>query len=391
MGCICTIGVDIDCMDSIMAGIQVVPVRRKAEMKAFIDLPWRIYEGDDNWVPPLKFALKSLLSPGKHPFWKFSERELFLAKRGNEIIGRIAAIVDGNYNRYHKEKMGIWGFFECRRDPEAFMALFSAAEYWVQKKGMKFIRGPLNPSTNYEIGLLIEGFQFPPSIMMTYNPPYYAEMIHLCGYRKEKDVIAFFFNRDYQFPDWALPLAERISRKNEIYIRKANLKNLTHDIHLLNRVYAECWGHNWGFVPMSSEELNQSAKQLKQLVDPELAFFLYHKDEAVGGFLALPDVNPFLRRLNGKLGPSALIKKYRFWSEINGIRILLFGVKEKYRQMGVPFVALKQLYDAFQKKLQYNYIESGWNLEDNQAINGIFQEGGNKPCKRYRIFRKELP
>ena len=373
-----------------MTGIQIIPVRRKKEIKAFIDLPWSIYKGDDKWVPPLKSAVKKLLSPGKHPFWKFSERELFLAKRGDEVIGRIAAIIDGNYNQYNKEKMGIWGFFECRRDPEAFMALFSAAENWVRKKGMAFIRGPLNPSTNYEIGLLMEGLEFPPSIMMTYNPAYYAEMINLCGFRKEKDLFAFLFKREYEFPDWALPLAERISQKNEIVIRKANRKNLAPDLLLMNRVYTECWGHNWGFVPMSSEELKESVKELKYILDPDLAFFLYHGDEAVGVFLALPDTNPFLKHLNGKLGPSALIKKYRYWSEIDGLRILLFGVKEKYRQMGVPLVALKQLHDVFQRKLQYNYIEASWTLEDNEAINGFFQEGGMKPYKRYRIFRKDL-
>ncbi|MFC1884076.1 acyl-CoA N-acyltransferase [Thermodesulfobacteriota bacterium] len=373
-----------------MAGVHIIPVRQKSEMKQFIGLPWNIYEGDDNWVPPLKFAVKKLLNPKKHPYWKFSERELFLAKRGDEIIGRIAAIVDGNYNEYSKEKMGIWGFFECRRDPEAFMALFSAAENWVRKKGMDFLRGPLNPSPNYEIGLLIQGFESPPSIMMPYNPPYYAELISLCGFRKEKDLFSFLFKKGDPLPDWAMPLADRISKKNEIYIRKANRKELGPDLRLMNKVYVECWGHNWGFVPMSNEELEASAKEMEFILDPDLAFFLYHGDEAVGVFLALPNINPFLKRLNGKLGPTALIKKFRYWSEVDGIRILLFGVKEKYRQMGVPLVVLKQLYSVFENSAQYKYIEAGWTLEDNQAINGFFQEGGMKPYKKYRIFRKDL-
>jgi hypothetical protein len=373
-----------------MAGIQVIPVRKKAEMKEFVDLPWKIYRGDKNWIPPLRFAVKKLLHPQKHPYWKFSERELFLAKRGGEVVGRIAAIVDHHYNKYCGEKMGIWGFFECLHDPEAFIGLFSEAENWTRNKGMEFIRGPLNPSTNYEIGLLIQGLDTPPSIMMTYNPPYYAELISLCGFRKEKDLFSFLFKKEYDLPDWALPLADRISKKNEIVVRKANRKNLGPDLQLMNRVYQECWGKNWGFVPMSEDELKESAKEMEYILDPDFAFFLCHRDEAVGVFLALPDINPFLRHLNGKLGPSVLIKKYRYWSEINGIRILLFGVKEKYRQMGVPLVALKQLYEAFQKNKQYTYIEAGWTLEDNQAINGFFQEGGMKPYKRYRIFRKEL-
>jgi hypothetical protein len=373
-----------------MADVHIVPVRKKSEMKQFINLPWNIYKGDDNWVPPLKMFVKKLLDPDKHPFWKFSERELFLAKRGDEIVGRIAAIIDRNYNEFANEKMGIWGFFECRQDPEAFMALFSAAENWTREKGMDFLRGPLNPSTNYEIGLLIQGFEYPPSIMMTYNPPYYLELISLCGYHKEKDLLSFLFKKGDPLPDWALPLADRISKKKEIYVRKANTKELGPDLQLMSKIYVECWGHNWGFVPMTRDEIKASAKEMRFIMDPDLAFFLYHGDEAVGVFLALPDINPFLKRLNGKLGPTALIKKFRYWSEVDGMRILLFGVKEKYRQMGVPLVVLKELHDVFENKSEYNYIEAAWTLEDNDAINGFFKEGGKEPYKKYRIFRKEL-
>ena len=255
---------------------------------------------------------------------------------------------------------------------------------------MEFLRGPLNPSTNYEVGLLIHGLDSPPTLMMTYNPSYYLELINLCGFRKEKDLFSFLYKRDDPLPDWAMPLAERISEKNEIYIRKANLKAHSADLLLMNRVYDDCWGHNWGFVPMTDEELSESAKELAHIIDPDLAFFLYQGDEPVGVFLALPDINPFLKRLKGKLGPSAFIKRLLYSSEITGIRILLFGVKDKYRQMGVPLVVFNQLMKIFIQKKQYNYIEAGWTLEDNQAINEFFREGGLKPHKRYRIFRKDL-
>jgi len=371
-------------------GVEVVPVTGRAEMKAFIDLPRLIYHGDPNWIPPLKSDMSKLLAPKSHPFWKFSERELFLARRGREEVGRIAAIVDGNYNRFHQEKMGIWGFFESTHDPEVAVALFSTAEHWVREKGMKFFRGPLNPSTNYEVGLLVQGFTSPPTLMMTYNPSYYPELVRYCGFKKEKDLLAFLFSKDYEPPDWAIPLAERVASKGEITIRHINPKALVTEIILLNRVYNECWAGNWGFVPMTDGEIAENAKSLTPILDPELAFFLCHKDEPIGVFVCLPDVNPLLKRFNGKLGVSALIKKHLYWSEITGLRILMFGVKEKYRQMGAPFVAFDHIMRVLRNQDKYRYIEAGWTLEDNDAINRFFIEGGTDPYKRYRIYRKDF-
>jgi len=373
-----------------MAGVEIIPVTRRAHMKAFIDLPWQIYDGDPNWIPPLKSGMAGLLDPKSHPFWRFSERELFLAKRGQEPVGRIAAIVDGNYNQYHNEEMGIWGFFECTRDPEVSAALFSAAERWVRNKDMKFLRGPLNPSTNHEVGLLVQGFDSPPTLMMTYNPSYYPELVRYCGFKKEKDLLAFHFSKGWVPPDWAMPLADRIAQKAEITIRHIDPKNLENEIILLNRVYNDCWADNWGFVPMTEGELKKNAKDVVHIIDPELAFFLFFKEEPVGVFLALPDINPLLKRFNGKLGISALIKKYLHWSEINGLRVLMLGVKEHYRQLGVPLVAFDHIMRVLGDHEKYQHLEAGWTLEDNHAINRFFMEGGKEPYKRYRIYRKDF-
>jgi hypothetical protein len=360
-------------------------------MSAFVELPWRLYETDPNWIPPTKSALKRLLNPRKHPFWEFSERELFLAFRGSDVVGRIAAIVDGNHNRHHNERMGVWGFFECEHDPEAAAALFAAAERWLRGKTMVFIRGPLNPSANYEVGLLIQGFDTPPTLMMTYNPAYYAELVHFCGYRKEKDLYAYRIDSDFEPPEWSLEVAERFARKSEISIRRFTAKTLDADLRRMNAIYNECWGRNWGFVPMSEAELKETAREIKRILDPDFAFFLYYGNEPVGICLLLPDANPLLKRLNGRLGISALIKKYRYWSEVTGLRGLLFGVKERYRQTGVPLVAFDHLVRSFRSKEQYRYVELGWNLEDNQAINRLYEEGGARPTKRYRIYQKDLP
>jgi hypothetical protein len=185
-----------------MAGIEIVTVEGGSELKDFIDLPWRIYAEYPNWVPPLKKEVRRLLDPRRHPFWEFSERILFLARRGSKTVGRIAGIIDRHYNQFQSEKMGIWGFFECADDPEAAAALFSSVETWVHQKGMTFIRGPLNPSTNYELGLLIEGFNYPPALMMAYNPPYYPGLVESCGFTKEKDLLAFLIEGDYRLPEW---------------------------------------------------------------------------------------------------------------------------------------------------------------------------------------------
>ena len=373
-----------------MSRVDVVTVRRGADMKAFVNLPWKIYGQDPNWVPPLKSDMARLLNPKKHPFWKFSERELFLALRGSEVVGRIAAIVDRHYNQYHNQKMGIWGFFECENDPEAAVTLFSAAEDWIRKKDIAFMRGPLNPSTNYEVGLLIRGFDTPPCLMMPYNPPYYQEMVHFCGFRKEKDLFAYRFDRDFQPPVWTTALAERLAQKDEITIRQFSRNNLNADLKLMNDIYNECWAHNWGFVPMDDNELKETARQMSIILDTELAFFLYYKGEPVGVCLILPDVSPLLKRLNGRAGLFALITKKLYWPEVTGLRGLLLGVKEQYHQMGLPLVVFDHLMRVLRSKEQYQYLELGWNLEDNDAINRLYEEGGARPTKSYRVYRKDI-
>jgi hypothetical protein len=238
--------------------------------------------------------------------------------------------------------------------------------------------------------MLVQGFNLPPALMMSFNPSYYPELVYYCGFRKEKDLLAFHISRDYEPPDWAIPLAERIARKGEITIRHIDPKNFEAEMILLNRVYNDCWANNWGFVPMTDEELRENAKEMIHILDHELAFLLYYREEPVGVFVCVPDINPLLKRFNGKLGITALVKKYLHWSDIIGLRILMFGVKEQYRQMGVPLVAFDHIMRVFSNHEKYQLLEAGWTLEDNDAINRLFVEGGVSPYKRYRIYRKNL-
>jgi hypothetical protein len=375
---------------TLMAGIEIVVVEGGSDLKDFIDLPWSLYAEYPRWVPPLKKEVRRLLDPRRHPFWSSAERQLFLARRGSQVVGRIAGIIDRRYNEFHGEQMGIWGFFECADDPAAAATLFSAVETWARRKGMAFVRGPLNPSTNYEVGLLVEGFDYPPALMMPYNPPYYSRLVESCGFAKEKDLLAFLIDGDYRLPEWMDSMAGRIARKKGIQIRLIRPKDYDAEFALIREIYNDSWSANWGFVPLSDEEMRDIQKSVKSFADPDLAFFIYYEDEPAAVCVIFPDINPLLKRLNGRIGLSGLLKALLYSRKINGLRLLMFGVKEKYRQLGVPMLAFHHIYEVVRKKRKYQYLEMGWTLEDNEAINTLAVEASAKPYKRYRIFSKSL-
>ncbi len=377
-----------------MAPVKLITVTRPSEMKAFLELPWKIYAHDPNWVPPLKKEVAKLIDLKTHPFWRFAEQRLFLAQRGTETVGRIAGIVDHNYNRFHDERMGIWGFFECSKDLEAAAALMGAVEEWLRGQGMTFVRGPLNPSSNYEAGLLVEGYQQRPVVMMTYNPPYYPGLVESCGYSKEKDLLSFWVDRHWQPPPWVGRLARRISKKANIQIRPIRVREDFHnELKYVKEIYHEAWFDNWGFVPMTDAEWEEIGHSLARIMDPDLGFFMLDGQEPIGVGVVIPDINPLLKRLNGKIGMLGWLKFLLYRREINGHRGLIFGIRKKYRQMGLPLLAFDYLFRTIienPKYKGYQYIELGWNLEDNDLINQWYMDGGAKVNKRFRIYRKEL-
>jgi hypothetical protein len=373
-----------------MAGVEIVMAEGGPELKDFIDLPWRIYAAYPRWVPPLKKEVRRLLDPRRHPFWASAERRLFLARRGSETVGRIAGIIDRRYNELHDEKMGIWGFFECADDPEAAAALLSAVGTWTHQKGMDFMRGPLNPSTNYEVGLLIEGFDYPPALMMTYNPSYYPRLVEACGFTKEKDLVAFLVEGAYRLPEWMESLAERIGRKKGIHVRKFNLKDANAEFGLVKEIYNASWAGNWGFVPLSDDEMRDIQKNVMPFADPDLAFFIFYERDPAAVCVIFPDINPLLKRFNGRIGLLGLLKMLLYRREITGLRCLIFGIKDTYRQLGLPLLAVRHVYEVVRQKGKYRSLELSWTLEDNEAVNGLLEEGGARRYKKYRIYRKAL-
>jgi len=375
-----------------MSTVAIAQVEHPNDIKEFIELPWKIYQNYPNWVPPLKKYMRRLLDEQSHPYWEFASRKLFLARRNGQTVGRIAAIVDTRFNRYQKTGAGIWGFFECENDPEAAQALFSAAGDWAASQGMTYLLGPFCPSTNYEIGMLIEGFEHLATFMMPFNPPYYVELAETCHLMKEKDLLSFIVDRSWEYPQWMLNIAEKLNNDARFSVRtpSRSTDRVEDVVALIRKIYDECWADNWGFVPATEGEVQELAKELERFADEDLIFFIYFNEEPIGAALMVPDVNPLLKRLNGKIGILGPLKYLLFKKEIRGVRGLLLGIKREYQDMGVPFFLLYHALDRTKNKQQYQYLELGWNLEDNHDINQLEMDGGAKLFKKYRIYRKNL-
>jgi hypothetical protein len=259
------------------SGISVRPAQGRTEQGAFVDLPWSIYRDDPLWVPPLKASVRELLDSERHPFFgggKGGEHELFLAWDRGQVVGRVAAILNHAHNRFHHEKIAFFGFFECTDRAEVARALLEAVESWARHHGVSAVRGPMNPSTNYECGLLVEGFDRSPVLMMTYNPEYYAALIEGAGYAKVKDLYAYFSPVHGAHQERVERLAERTRQRNPgLRTRPVNLKDFNAEVSLVQEIYNSAWNNNWGFVPMTDAEIEWLAKELKPLVQKDLLRF----------------------------------------------------------------------------------------------------------------------
>jgi hypothetical protein len=372
-----------------MQSIQIHAVSNSGDLKQFVDLPWKIYKDDPNWVPPIKKLVRDMLDVRKHPFWEFSEQALFLAKRNGDVVGRIAGIIDRNYISYHSENVCGWGFFECEDNMDTAKALFQAVEDWASSKGLEFLRGPLNPSTNYEVALLIEGFDSPPPFMMTYNPEYYVKLVESFGFEKEKDLLSLRLHRGDQLTARMERLAGRIERKTKVRVRNLNMKDLRSEVRLCCEIYNAAWSRNWGFVPMTEREGDAMAAMMRHTADPELMFFLYYDDEPVGVCLGAPDINPWLKSLNGKIGLLGLFKYLKFKRDIASARIFAMGYKPSHQKLGLFITFFYHIMKVCVPRT-YRWLDMGWNLEDNYDIIKLETAMGAKINKRYRIYRKDL-
>jgi GNAT superfamily N-acetyltransferase len=378
---------------SVPHDVQVTPVRGGSEVTAFIRLPYSIYKDDPNWVPPLEMERRDFLNPKKNPFFEFGEVELFLARRGGQVVGRIAAIKDPRYNEFQGTKWGFFGLFECINDVGVARALLDTAERWAKDRGFDTLVGPMNFSTNAECGLLVEGFSTPPAIMMTYNPTWYPALLEACGFAKAKDLWAWELSSSAAPPEKVVRIAEKIREREGIKVRHVNLKDFENEVRRIKDIYNAAWEKNWGFVPMTDREFDHLAKDMKAVVRPELLLLAEVKGEPVAFSMTLPDANEAIKAANGRLTtfglPIGLAKLVLASRKIRRLRLVTLGIKEGYRRRGLDAILyLDTLRTA--AKLGYEGGEISWTLEDNHLVNRAIESMGGKKSKTYRLYQRGL-
>jgi len=370
--------------------MQIELVSDTKGIDRFIRFPWAVYEGDPNWVPPLTSEMEFILGE-KNPFFHHAEAAYFLAREGGAVVGRIAAIIDRNHINIHNEQAGFFGYFECLPDFHIAERLIGAAGAWLKDRGIEVMRGPINPSTNDECGFLLEGFDSPPMIMMPYTPPRYLDYMEDCGLAKAKDLFAYLAVIPEVTTGGRL---ERLTsgvkaRVPGLTVRPANMRQFHRELEAVKEIYNSAWSHNWGFVPMTDEEIESLAKRLKPLIVPELLIMVEVNGSPAAFFMAVPDYNQVFRRLNGRLGPAGIMKFLWYSRKISDIRVLTMGVKEEYRKKGIEGLLYLESFKAAMKK-GYQRAEMSWILEDNVLMQRGCELMGGKLYKKYRIFEKRL-
>ena len=368
--------------------VTIEAVKTKKQRNDFIRFQWTVYKDDPLWVPPLIMERKAFIDPKKNPFFLHAEVELFLARDAGRIVGRIAAIVNHKHNEVHNDRVGFFGLLECLDRYDVAEALFKEAGAWLKDRGMDVMRGPASYSVNEEIGLLVEGFDESPMLLMPYNPPYYAGLIERYGFAKAMDMYAYI-RIAYDMPERLYRITEKLKARNRFTIRNLNMKNLDSEIRLFKKVYSEAWEKNWGYVPMIEEEIDHMAKELKQILDPDLVFFAFVGDEMAGFSLTLPDINQALKKINGRLFPFGLFKLLYHSKKIDQARVLLLGVLEKYRHLGIDGALYMETFKTGVKK-GIKRGEFSWILEDNAAMQGPLLAIGAEHYKTYRMYDVSL-
>jgi len=354
----------------------------------FINFPYALFEGDRYWVGDLKSNVRYLLSP-RHPFWLHGERALFVAYREGRAVGRVAAVINRAYNTFHEDNTGFFGFFDCENDPEAAEALLGSAENYLEKKGLDHVIGPVNPSTNETCGLLIDGFDGLPMIMMPYNPEYYIKLVEGAGYAKAKDLFAYRIDVSKGFSPRYEKIIKRLERGN-IRIREADVKQLDKEIASVKKIYNGAWEKNWGFVPMTDREFFEEAASLKWVVKPEYLYFAEVNGVPAGFVLLLPNLNVPLKVLNGSLGPFNIFPfLYRMLFKMDSGRLLTLGVLKEYRSRGIEMLLIKKALESA-AKAKWSYGEMSWTLEDNSLINRTIDSVGGELYRKYRLYGKKL-
>jgi hypothetical protein len=375
---------------SMMKEITVKPITTKSELNQFIKLPWIIYKDDKHWVPPLLMEQKTLLNKQKNPFFKAADAEYFLAYRNGKVVGRIAAIKNDVHLKYHNDASGQFGFFECINDQEIANVLFDSAKSWMKEKGLKYMRGPANPSSNDIYAMLVEGFDDPPRLLMPYNPEYYIKLCENYGMKKAKDMFAWKIVHEKIMASEKLKRGQELVQKRyNLKISQLDMKNFQKDLEKFKYVYNKAWAPNWGFVPMTEEQIDAMAKDMKPLAEPSLVLFGEIGDKLIGAALVMLDYNFIFKNLNGKLFPFNFIKLFTQKKKIKWARILTLGIIPEYQKKGLDTIFYWEIVNRA-AKLGIRLGEASWVLEDNDMMNRGLELMNAERYKRYRIWEVEI-
>ncbi len=372
--------------------LRIEPVEGRG-FREFVELPFRLYEGDPLWVAPVRSMQRGMLDPSRgHPFHQHGETACFLARESSgKPVGRICAIVNRAHNEFHHDRTGFFGFLEAVDDQEVFDALLETASAWLRARGMDTVRGPMNFSTNEEIGTLVDGFDRRPVLMMTYNPPYHGMRIEAAGFAKSKDVLAYLLEKDTIRWDRMRRLAGLVERRTGAEVRTVRRKHLYEDVLTLMDIYNECWSANWGFVPMTDAEFRQMAKDLSLMLVEDLAPVVYENGRAVAFAVGLLDANAAFHASRGSLlGTFLRLKVPPFRIRIDGVRVILLAVRERWRGCGLESLIISRMIETG-FRMGVTWSELSWVLEDNHALRTILEDEMNTAVyKTYRIYDKTL-
>jgi GNAT superfamily N-acetyltransferase len=362
-------------------------------LRPFMDLSWKINGRDPHWVPPLRMVLGALLDRRKHPFHQHADVAYFLAERGGEPVGRIAAVVNHRSNEFHADRVGFFGLFESVDDPEVGRALLHAAAAWLKGRGMEVVRGPFNLSTNDELyspGVLVEGFDTPPVVMMGHNPPYYRALMEGAGMEKSRDLLAYWV-ADPRPPERLVAGVERMAKREGWRVRSLDIRRFKEEVAKVMEVYNSAWERNWGFIPMTDAEFETMAREFRPVVDPDLCLIAETEaGEPIGFLLALPDLNQAIKPLkNGRLFPFGVFRFLWAKRKIRTLRVLTLGLKPGYQQSGIGAALYLRTFEVGAEK-GYRTAEASWILEDNSRMRQALEKMGAEAYKTYRVYERAL-
>jgi len=369
--------------------LTIKRIEDKKALKRFVKFPWTIYKNDPYWVPPLISDEMKFLDKNKGVFFEFGEAEYFMAFDGDRPLGRISAHVDHEYEKYHDLDTGFFGFFECVNDQQVANALFDAAAEWLASKGKKRIRGPMS-FTLYDIsGMLYEGFDSSPVILLAYNPPYYNDLVVNAGFQKAIDWYAFMVRKDSPINPTLYKVRERVLRQKNLQIVPINMKDFEKHVREVGKIFREAWMQNWGHVPLTDGQLKHLAKELKLVVVPEVTYLAYLDGECIGFSLSIKDANPALKKANGRLFPFGLIKILLGMRKINRLRTIAMGVLDEYRHRGIDITFYL---NTIEEGIKLGYVESECSIivETNHRMIGALEDLNAERYKTYRFYEKEI-